>query len=501
MMAQEKKILHIHPHDNVVVVIKDLNVGEQVILKQHEFRTRAAIVQGHKIALLPIHKGDMVIKYGFPIGKAISDIEPGEWVHTHNLFTNLEGIVDYTYTPVTYSLPTMEAELTFDGFIRANGEVGIRNELWIIPTVGCINKTAERLAHKFRAELPENSGVDGVHVFPHSYGCSQLGDDERRTQQTLAGLVRHPNAAGVLVVSLGCEHNHVKAFQRVLGEFDPQRVRFLIAQECDDEIEAGMGELRQLAAYAAQFRRQPVPVSKLKVGMKCGASDGFSGISANPLVGAFSDLLVASGGTSVLTEVPEMFGAETLLLNRCRNREVFEKCVKMINGFKTYYLSHQQPIYENPAPGNKTGGISTLEEKSLGCIQKGGFSPVVDVLDYGEHLQIPGLNLLTGPGDDAVSITLLTAAGAQLILFTTGRGNPLGAPAPTVKISSNTRLAAQKPHWIDFNAGELLEGVDLNRLARKLFHDVLAVASGKALTWNERNNYREIALFKDGVML
>lgn len=500
-MNREKKILHIHPSDNVIVAVQNVNPGELLILNQHEFRTRAAIMQGHKIALVPICKGDMVIKYGFPIGKATCEIESGDWVHTHNLFTNLDGIVDYTYAPVTYTLPTIEADLTFDGFVRANGAVGIRNELWIIPTVGCINKTAERLAHTFRAELSENSGVDGVYAFPHPFGCSQLGDDERRTQQTLAGLVRHPNAAGVLVVSLGCEHNHVKAFQRVLGEFDPQRVRFLVAQECDDEIEAGMQELRQLAAYAAQFRRQPVPVSKLNVGMKCGASDGFSGITANPLVGAFSDLLIAAGGTSVLTEVPEMFGAETLLLNRCRSREVFDKCVQMINGFKEYYLSHQQPIYENPAPGNKAGGISTLEEKSLGCIQKGGFSPVVDVLDYGEQPQTPGLNLLTGPGDDAVSITLLTAAGAQIILFTTGRGNPLGAPAPTVKISSNTRLATQKPHWIDFNAGELLEGVDLNTLARKLFHYVLAVTSGKTLTWNERNNYREIALFKDGVML
>ncbi len=497
----KNKIFHIHSSDNVGVAVQDLNPAEQVILNQYEFRTNAAIAQGHKIALLPIHKGEMVIKYGFPIGQAISDIEPGDWVHTHNLFTNLEGIVDYTYTPVTYSLPTMDEELTFDGFVRANGGVGIRNELWIIPTVGCINKIAERLAQTFRAEFPENSGVDGVYAFPHPFGCSQLGDDERRTQQTLAGLVRHPNAAGVLVVSLGCEHNHVKAFQRVLGEFDPQRVRFLVAQEYDDEIEAGMRKLRQLAAYAAQFRRQPVPVSKLNVGMKCGASDGFSGITANPVVGAFSDVLVASGGTSVLTEVPEMFGAETLLLNRCCNREIFEKCVNMINGFKTYYLSHQQPIYENPAPGNKAGGISSLEEKSLGCIQKGGFSPVVDVLDYGEQLRTPGLNLLTGPGDDAVSITLLTAAGAQIILFTTGRGNPLGAPAPTVKISSNSRLAAQKPHWIDFNAGELLEGTDVKALARKLLHDVLAVASGKTLTWNERNNYREIALFKDGVML
>lgn len=496
-----KKIFHIHSTDNVVIAIKDLNAGEQVVFNQQEFRIRAAIAAGHKIALTRIGAGELVYKYGFPIGRASAEIADGDWVHTHNLRTNLRGIEEYRYTPASYPLPAIEEDLTFDGYVRANGEVGIRNELWIIPTVGCINKTAERLAQAFRAELPERSGIEGAHVFPHPYGCSQLGEDERRTQQTLAGLVRHPNAGGVLVLGLGCEHNHVEAFQQVLTDFDPQRVRFVVAQECEDEIEAGLYELRQLASYAGQFRRQPVPLARLKVGLKCGASDGFSGITANPLVGECSDLLVAAGGTSVLTEVPEMFGAETLLLNRCRSREVFDKCVCMINGFKEYYLSHQQPIYENPAPGNKAGGISTLEEKSLGCIQKGGFSPVVDVLDYGERLQKPGLNLLTGPGNDAVSITLLTAAGAHLILFTTGRGNPLGAPAPTVKISSNTRLARKKPHWIDFNAGELPDGADMSALARQLLQYALDVASGRVLTCNERNNDREIALFKDGVML
>jgi altronate hydrolase len=493
-------MIRIHQQDNVAVAITDLRAGETHAIDMVGVTLRQDIPRGHKVALLPIQQGELVSKYGFPIGRATCDIQPGEWVHSHNLKTHLAGLDEYIYKPVITPFIPFEDNLTFGGFVRDNGDIGIRNEIWIIPTVGCVNKTAEILARTMEAKL-DDSAIDGVYAFPHPYGCSQLGDDHVRTQKILAGLVKHPNAAGVLVLGLGCENNTMEDFRKVLGDVDSQQVRFLVAQEQDDEIEAGIRELRALAAYARQFRRTSVPISCLKVGLKCGASDGFSGITANPLVGALSDLLVAHGGTTVLTEVPEMFGAETLLLNRCTTREVFDKCVNMVNGFKAYYLSHEQPIYENPSPGNKAGGITTLEEKSLGCVQKGGTSPVIDVLDYGEPLQTNGLNLLTGPGNDPVSITALTAAGAHLILFTTGRGNPLGAPVPTIKISSNTPLAKRKPHWIDFDAGRLLDGASIPDLADDLFRAVLKVASGNMLTRNEQNNYREIAIFKDGVTL
>ncbi|MBD3307881.1 altronate dehydratase [candidate division KSB3 bacterium] len=493
-------MIRIHPEDNVAVAIADVPAGAHVRIDERELILREPIARGHKAALKLIRAGEVVKKYGFPIGHATADIEPGAWVHTHNLFTNLEGVVEYAYTPLAELPQRIEDGLTFEGFVRENGTVGIRNEIWIVPTVGCVNSTTEILARQIQPEL-EGTSLEGVYAFPHPYGCSQLGADEFRTQQTLAGLVKHPNAGGVLVVGLGCEHNHIEAFQKVLGDFDPQRVRCITCQDCEDELEAGRHALRELIAYASRFRRQSVPIAALKVGMKCGASDGLSGITANPVVGAFSDLLAARGGTTVLTEVPEMFGAETLLMNRCADQAVFAKCVSMINGFKDYYLRHDLPIYENPAPGNKAGGITTLEEKSLGCIQKGGTSPVMDVLQYGDILQTPGLNLLDGPGADAVSITGLTAAGVHLILFTTGRGNPLGAPVPTVKISSNSHLAARKAHWIDFDAGQLLHDTSLPDLSQKLLHDVLDIASGKRRTCNEINQYREIAIFKDGVML
>ncbi len=493
------KCVHIHPYDNVAVAVTDIPAGETLTVAESTFTTKAVIPFGHKVALSSIRNGEMVIRYGFPIGHATADIDPGDWVHTHNVFTNLEGVLDYNYTPVENRFQPIDDGLIFDGFIRANNEIGIRNEVWIIPTVGCVNKLAEQLAWTMNAELDLTGTLGGVHAFTHPYGCSQLGADERRTQNVLANLVKHPNAGAVLVLSLGCEQNNLKEFQPILGNVDPQRVRFLVAQDCENEVEVGLKVLRQLVQYAGQFQREPVSVSRLKIGMKCGGSDGFSGMTANPLVGSVSDAVVARGGTSVLTEVPEMFGAETLLFNRCVDEEIFEKSVRMVNGFKEYYISYNQPIYENPAPGNRTGGITTLEEKSLGCIQKGGSSPVVDVLEYGERLQTPGLNLLSGPGNDGVSVTGLTAAGAHLVLFTTGRGNPLGSPVPTVKISSNSPLAVRKPHWIDFDAGRLLHGSTMPELTEELLKYILDVASGRQTTCNERNGYREIIILKDGV--
>ena len=444
------------------------------------------LADGHKYAIRDIAAGENIIKYGNPIGHATCDIKAGEHVHTHNVKTNLSGNLEYVYEPVFHDIPAESGERTFMGYVRENGDVGIRNEIWIVNTVGCVNKVAEKLAAK-----------TGARHFPHPFGCSQLGDDQAITQKILCGMVNHPNAAGVLVLGLGCENNNIEVFKSVLGEYNPERVKFLNTQDHDDDIAAGVALIEELKAYAAKFERTPVPVSKLRLGLKCGGSDGYSGITANPLVGRLSDKLIANGGSCVLTEVPEMFGAEHLLMQRCESREVFDKTVRLINDFKDYYTRHNQVIYENPSPGNKKGGITTLEEKSLGCVQKGGLSKVVDVLDYGDRLTKNGLSLLNGPGNDIVAITNLMAAGVHMILFTTGRGTPVGAPVPTVKVATNHSLAERKQSWIDFDASPTLEG---NDLTEEFFDYVIEVASGRE-TRNEINDYREISIFKDGVTL
>lgn len=441
---------------------------------------------GHKYAICDIKIGENIIKYGNPIGHATEDINKGEHVHSHNVKTNLSGNLEYTYEPEFVPIEEITAGKTFMGYIRENGDVGIRNEIWIINTVGCVNKVAKKLAE-----------LTGSYTFEHPFGCSQLGDDHKITQLILRGLVNHPNAGGVLVLGLGCENNNIEEFKKVLGEYNPNRVKFLNTQDCEDEIAEGIKLINELKVYANTFERKAIPISKLKLGLKCGGSDGFSGITANPLVGRLSDNLIAMGGSCVLTEVPEMFGAEHLLMKRCITKEVFDKTVSLINNFKDYFIRHNQVIYENPSPGNKAGGITTLEEKSLGCIQKGGMSQVVDVLEIGDTLTKNGLSLLNGPGNDIVAITNLTVAGVHMVLFTTGRGTPVGAPVPTVKISTNKTLAERKKNWIDFDASPTIKG---NDLTDEFLDYIISVASGKE-TANERNNYREISIFKDGITL
>lgn len=444
---------------------------------------------GHKYALKDIAKGENIIKYGYPIGHATADIKKGEHVHTHNVKTNLSGNLEYTYNYKDYGVRNCDTELTFSGYIRENGDVGIRNEIWIVNTVGCVNKVAQRL-----------SEITGAKYFPHPFGCSQLGDDQKITQLILKGMVNHPNAAGVLVLGLGCENNNIKVFKKALGEYNEKRVKFLNCQDFGDEIEEGIKLINELKEYADTFHRQSVSISKLRIGLKCGGSDGYSGITANPLVGSLSDKIISYGGSCVLTEVPEMFGAEQLIMERCESKEIFDKTVSLINNFKDYYTRHNQVIYENPSPGNKDGGITTLEEKSLGCVQKGGVSRVVDVLDYGDTVSKNGLSLLNGPGNDIVAVTNLMAAGAHLILFTTGRGTPLGGPIPTVKISTNKELAERKKNWIDFDASPVLGEKTMNNVTDELLRFVIEIASGRE-TKNEINNYREISIFKDGVTL
>lgn len=493
--------VRLHPSDHVVIALRPLSAGDTLTLEDGAALTvRDDVPKGHKVLTRPVEAGEHVLKFGYSIGRAKEALKPGSWVHTHNLGTGLKGILDYKYEP-SAKAPLDESAVgtTFQGYVRANGDVGIRNEIWIINTVGCINKTCETIAR--RAEAMYGDRVDGIHHFAHPFGCSQLGDDLTHTQKLLASLVHHPNAGGVLVVGLGCENNRIDSFKEAIGDFDPRRVKFMKSQDEEDELEAGLELVGELVEYASGFEREPVPVSKLKLGLKCGGSDGLSGITANPLVGTVSDRLIAAGGTAILTEVPEMFGAETILMNRAADERVFGQVVNLINDFKNYFVRHGQEIYENPSPGNKDGGISTLEEKSLGCTQKGGQATVADVVPYGGRTTAPGLNLLEAPGNDLVSVTALSAAGAHIVLFTTGRGTPFGGPVPTVKLSTNSELAGRKKNWIDFDAGRLLEDRTMAELTDDLWERIVRIASGEERTKNEKNGFREIAIFKDGVIL
>jgi altronate hydrolase len=491
--------IQLHENDNVVVALKDLNAGQVISVKGKEILLKDVIKKGHKIAINDLDVSDHVMKYGSPIGHAIVEITAGEHVHTHNTKTNLDGIQEYQYQQKLNDNPYKNENLTFQGYKRKNGNVGIRNELWIVPTVGCVNGVAERMIKLFEKEVGDTNPFENTLVLKHNYGCSQLGDDHENTKKILQNAVLHPNAGGVLVLGLGCENNNLLEFKESLGEFDEKRVKFLASQEVSNEIEEGVKLLLEIYEEAKNDKRETVPLSELKVGLKCGGSDGLSGITANPLLGRFSDFLVAQGGTTVLTEVPEMFGAETILMERASNEAVFDKTVQLINEFKQYFIDNKQPIYENPSPGNKAGGITTLEDKSLGCTQKAGTSTVKDVLKYGEVLTEKGLNLLSSPGNDLVASSALAAAGCQIVLFTTGRGTPFGAFVPTMKISTNTALYENKPHWIDYNAGVLLEE-DSTTVLRDFVRYIIKVASGELVN-NEKNDFREIAIFKTGVTL
>lgn len=472
------KTFQIHEKDNVAVLLE--REGE--------------IPAGHKIAICDIAKDAPVIKYGFSIGRAKTDIPKGAHVHCHNLYSDMVKTDAYAYTPDFCDLPQRKPR-TFMGYRRKNGKVGIRNEVWIIPTVGCVNAIAKEIEQKSLQFQTES--IDGIYAYSHPYGCSQLGGDLQNTQKLLCGLIDHPNCAGVLLLSLGCENNHLAEMKKVLGDYDPERVKFLVCQEAGDEIAEGTALVKALCERAGSFKRTQCDAGDLVIGLKCGGSDGFSGITANPLVGKISDRLISMGGSAILTEVPEMFGAETMLFNRCRCESVFRNAVKLINDFKDYFTSYGEPIDENPSPGNKAGGISTLADKALGCTQKAGSAPVEDVLAYGDAVREKGLSLLQAPGNDLVAACALAAGGAHIVLFTTGRGTPFGCPVPTLKISSNTDLFNRKRNWIDFDAGPLLMGVDCEKT---LFDLIFAVASGQKVK-SESLDKRDLAIFKNGVTL
>jgi len=486
--------IKIHEKDTVAVALQSIPAGAV----WNGITTTQEIPQGHKIALCDLQQGDKVIKYGFPIGHMTQAASCGEWIHVHNMKTDLGGESEYRYEPEITPVEKKD-EKTFLGYRRKDGSVGIRNEIWVIPTVGCVNDVAKALVAQ-NQDLVTGS-IEGLYSFTHPFGCSQTGEDHARTRKLLASLAKHPNAAAVLIVGLGCENLTMQQFKEELAAFDEERIRFMVCQEVENEAATGRELLKECAQYAMQFSREPISAKELVIGLKCGGSDGLSGVTANPVVGRFSDMLISQGGTTVLTEVPEMFGAEGMLMNRCINEDVFQKAVDMINGFKAYFISHNEVVYENPSPGNKAGGISTLEDKSCGCVQKGGTAPIMDVIGYGERITSKGLNMLYGPGNDLVSATAMTAAGAHMILFTTGRGTPFSAPAPTLKISTNTPIAKKKSGWIDFNAGAVADGSSsISASADDLMELVLSVASG-AQTKAEAMGYREISIFKDGVVL
>ena len=489
----DKRTIIINPLDNVAVALCDLKKGET-----HEGVTLAEdIAKGHKFTLRDVYEGENIIKYGNPIACALKDIPKGMHVHTHNVKTNLSENLEYVYEKVATELEKVKGRKV-NVYERADGGVGIRNEIWVIPTVGCVNGQAKLIVETYKKRYG-TEGFDGVFTFTHPYGCSQLGDDHERTKLILSKMVKHPNAGGVLVLGLGCENNQMSAFKEGLGKVDGKRIKFLVCQDVDDEIESGVELLRDIAEAIKHDKRKEKDISCLKVGLKCGGSDGLSGITANPLVGMFSDYIVAAGGTTVLTEVPEMFGAEQLLMNRAKDEITFGKVVKLINGFKDYFRANGQTVYENPSPGNKAGGITTLEDKSLGCTQKSGSGPVEDVVFDDGFITKKGLNLLNGPGNDMCAVTNIAAAGCHLVLFTTGRGTPFGGFVPTLKIATNSELAEKKANWIDFNAGAVLETSFAEQL-EKLIDLIVETANGKP-TKNEINETKEIAIFKTGVTL
>lgn len=491
--------IRIHREDTVAVALRPLEKGSCLSVDGENVTVTEDIPQGHKFALCDIGKGEPVMKYGARIGLATEDIRKGGWVHTHNLKTALGELLEYQYEPEVKPVsPKLHA--VFRGYKRGDGQTGIRNEIWILPTVGCVNSVAQGIAVKAKECYAVDEGVEDVIAFQHPYGCSQMGDDQENTRKALADIVHHPNAAGVLVLGLGCENSNIPVLMDYIGAYDGKRIKFLQCQDVEDEEEEALRLIGEIYEEAKKDRRTTCDASELIIGMKCGGSDGLSGITANPVVGAFSDILIAQGGTTILTEVPEMFGAETLLMNRCKDRETFDKTVALINDFKNYYIRHDQTIYENPSPGNKKGGISTLEDKSLGCTQKSGSAPVCGVLQYGERVREKGLNLLSAPGNDLVASTALAISGAQMVLFTTGRGTPFATLVPTMKIASNSALAGKKTGWIDFNAGQIVETKTKEETAEELFAYVLRIASGEKVK-SEAAGFHDIAIFKQGVTL
>ncbi len=482
----------IHPEDDVMVALHDLPAGtevEGIVLLED-------VKQAHKFAIHDMKAGELLHKYGNVIGRLKCDVKKGQWIHSDELGTALDEAPTYHYQKGKVT-PKKESQRTWQGYLREDGRAGTRNDLFLIPTVGCVNLQLQTLREKFLELHPEMKGR--VQIANHPYGCSQLGGDFENTASLLSGIAHNPNAGGVLVLGLGCENNRLSEFVKRLSDIPEKRLRYFNSQDYEDEIEHGLAMLEELYFNMKDDSRVTLPLSKLTLGLKCGGSDGFSGLTANPLLGLAADEIGACGGQVGLTEVPEMFGAEQDLMNRAKDEATYKKVVALIENFKAYYARNNQPCYENPSPGNKDGGITTLEEKSNGCVLKGGHLEVEDVLDYGERFHSPGLSLLNGPGNDIVASTNLLAAGATIICFTTGRGTPFSSIVPTLKLATNHKLASFKSNWIDFDCQVVFEK-GFEEAKEELLDLIVRVASGEK-SKGEEHGMAQIALFKTGVTL
>lgn len=445
------------------------------------------IPAGHKVALCDINKDDFVIKYGQIIGRATQFIPKGSWVHSHNLRSHLDEKMEYEYNYKAFN-PEIKAG-TFLGYKRDKGRAGIRNEIYIIPTVGCVNNVCmrvEKLCQKY-----VKGSIDGIFALTHQFGCSQLGEDNDNIKKLLCSVALNPNASYVLFVGLGCENNGLDGIKEYLKPFNRDNIAYFNCQEVEDDVSYAVDIIKGFADKVKDLKREEVSLKELCIGLKCGGSDGYSGLTANPLVGTITDKFVSLGASAILTEVPEMFGAEQLLMNKCKDKQVFVKYKEMIENFKAYYTDNGFPVYENPSPGNKKGGITTLEEKSLGCVEKAGSTEIVDVLEYGELVTKSGVSVLNAPGNDLIASTALAASGCQIVLFTTGRGTPFSTFVPTMKIATNDRLSNFKSNWIDFNA--------FSMNAEGLFDIIMSTVNGVYKCKNE--DQREIAFYKTGVTL
>jgi len=479
----ENSAILLHGDDNVAIARVPLAAGTELrIGGQIAVTAREPIAAGHKIALVHVAPGEVVRRYGQIIGRAKQPIEPGQHVHTHNLaFEELH--FDYEFPAGETALPERLASPTFMGYPREGGSVGTRNYIAVVAASNCAAHTAEMIAHSFAGEpLPPN--VDGVVAFPHGDGCGQvIGPDTLQLQRTLGGVLAHPNVAAAVILGLGCEVNQIEHY---LGPNAPRSSR-LVGMTLQGSggtrgaLAAARAEIAGLIEQCAAEQRVESPASRIVLGLNCGGSDSFSGITANPALGVCSDMLAAIGATTVLAETTEIFGAEHLLVRRARNRQVAEKLLSFVTGYRQYLNRFAGSFDDNPSPGNKEGGLTNILEKSLGAVAKAGTSPLTDAVDYAERVRTPGFVFMNTPGYDPVSLTGLAAGGCNLIAFTTGRGSAIGFPSvPVLKIATNSNTYRRMQDNMDLNAGAIADGEkSVAEVGREIFDILLRVASGE----------------------
>lgn len=496
--------IKLYPQDTVALATSELKKGQTVTVDGETITLLDDIPNAHKIALKDFETGEAVRKYDNIIGYASKPIKKGEWIHSHNEVTGLGKSKEYTYDFNPISIFPGESDKTFMGYDRADGGAGIRNHLAIISTVFCANGPLRKLARMAEAKYPATENFDGIIAFDQEFGCSQTGKDLVTTCKIIAGIAKNANFGGVLLVSNGCEMAIPSVLEQYMGDYDKKRIRTLTLQEVEDEFTAGMELIDEIMEEMKDDKRTPININRLHIAMNCGGSDGYSGITANTLLGTLCDTLVKEGAIMNMTEVPEMMGAEHILMNRAADKSIFDDIVKMMYDYDAYFARYGEKAADNPTQGNKAGGLTTLEEKSLGCIQKGGHCAVMEVLEYGERATKNGFVLVSGPGNDLAGVSGQIAAGAVLTIFTTGRGTPCGFAGPTFRLASNTALATRKSNWIDYDAGRLLTAKtpeEVEALNKELYDAIMATVNGQYRTRTEENGYYILGALKDGVTL